>query len=88
MQCRRNYHAAQLVTSLGLTFEAVVAAAVPSPRKTADLFACFGLVGLYVGIVPVALGMSPLQAHRDAEWWEHLVSPDLQRRMESLIPRR
>ena len=88
MHCRWNYHAAQLVTSLGLTFEAVVAAAMPSPRMTADVFACFGLVGLYVGIVPVALVMSPLQAHWDAERWEHMVSPDLQRRMESLIPRR
>lgn len=50
-------HAVRLITSLGLTFDGEVAAAVESPAPSADLFWRFGLVGLYVGIVPVALGL-------------------------------
>ncbi|MCL5999438.1 MAG: metal transporter [Chloroflexi bacterium] len=50
-------HVVQLITSLGATIDAEIAAAVQSPRMTLDLFMRFALVGLYVGIVPVALGM-------------------------------
>lgn len=50
-------HFVRLVSSLGLTFDGEIAAAVESPAPNADLFWRFGLVGLYVGIVPVALGL-------------------------------
>jgi zinc transporter, ZIP family len=50
-------HFVQLVTSLGATIDAVIPAAVVSPKPSLDLFTRFGLVGLYVGIVPIALGM-------------------------------
>lgn len=50
-------HHLALVTSLGLLFEAEVAVAVETPRFALDLFWLFGLVGLYVGVVPVGLGM-------------------------------
>jgi zinc transporter ZupT len=46
-----------LISSLGVTFEGEIAAAVQTPAPSIDLFAQFGLVGLYVGIVPVGLGM-------------------------------
>lgn len=50
-------HRIKFVTSLGMTFEGEIAAAVRTPQPSLDLFIRFGLVGLYVGIVPVALGM-------------------------------
>ena len=50
-------HVVRLITSLGVTFDGEIAAAVESPAPNADLFWRFGLVGLYVGIVPVALGL-------------------------------
>ena len=50
-------HAVRLITSLGLTFDGEIAAAVESPQPSLSLFWRFGLVGLYVGVVPVALGM-------------------------------
>lgn len=50
-------HHVVLITSLGATFEGEVAVAVETPAPSGDLFVQFGLVGLYVGIVPVFLGM-------------------------------
>lgn len=50
-------HAILLITSLGTTFEAEVPVAVETPQISTSLFIQFGLVGLYVGIVPVGLGM-------------------------------
>lgn len=50
-------HAIVLISSLGTTFEAEVPVAVLTPQPSGDLFARFGLIGLYVGVVPVALGM-------------------------------
>ena len=41
----------------GTRFERAVEAAAPTPEPTADLFAVFALVGAYVGIVPVLVGM-------------------------------
>lgn len=50
-------HVVRLITSLGLTFDGEIAAAVESPAPSANLFWRFGLVGFYVGIVPVTLGL-------------------------------
>jgi zinc transporter, ZIP family len=50
-------HAVVLITSLGATFEGEVGVAVETPAPSFNLFTQFGLVGLYVGVVPVALGM-------------------------------
>lgn len=50
-------HAVVLISSLGATFEGEVAVAVETPAPSFNLFTQFGLVGLYVGIVPVGLGM-------------------------------
>ncbi|MBW7885332.1 MAG: metal transporter [Caldilineaceae bacterium] len=50
-------HVVRLISSLGATFDSEIAAAVQSPAPTLDLFWRFGLVGLYVGIVPVGLGL-------------------------------
>jgi hypothetical protein len=50
-------HEVVLVTELGATFSAEIPVAVATPHPSPDLFARFGLVGIYVGIVPVVLGM-------------------------------
>jgi zinc transporter ZupT len=50
-------HLVVLVSSLGTLFEGEVPVAVQTPQITTDLFLQFGLVGLYVGIVPIFLGM-------------------------------
>jgi hypothetical protein len=50
-------HHIVLITSLGATFEGEVGVAVETPMPSFDLFTRFGLIGLYVGIVPVSLGM-------------------------------
>lgn len=50
-------HAIALVTSLGALFEAEVPVAMQAPTFSRNLFLLFGLVGFYVGIIPVGLGM-------------------------------
>lgn len=50
-------HAVVLVSSLGATFAGEIAVAVTTPSPSFNLFTQFGLVGLYVGIVPITLGM-------------------------------
>ena len=50
-------HVVRLITSLGVTFDGEIAAAVESPQPSFNLFWRFGLVGVYVGVVPVLLGM-------------------------------
>jgi zinc transporter ZupT len=50
-------HAVLLVSSLGTTFEGEVPVAVETPTLSPSLFLQFGLVGLYVGVVPVGLGL-------------------------------
>jgi ZIP family zinc transporter len=50
-------HTITLVSSIGMTFSATIPVAFPTPRLDGSLFARFGLVGLYVGVVPVLLGM-------------------------------
>jgi zinc transporter ZupT len=46
-----------LITSTGVTFEAEVDVAVQSPQTSAVTFVNYGLLGIYVGVFPVALGM-------------------------------
>jgi len=50
-------HHIVLVSSIGTLFEGEVAVAVETPQITGNLFLQFGLVGLYVGVVPIFLGM-------------------------------
>lgn len=50
-------HEIVLITELGGTFASEIAVAVETPEPSVDLFSRFGLVGLYVGIVPIFLGM-------------------------------
>jgi zinc transporter ZupT len=50
-------HAIALLSSLGAVFTSEVAVAIETPEPSFNLFTQFGLVGLYVGIIPVSLGM-------------------------------
>ena len=50
-------HRVKLVSSTGLGFEKEIAVAVPSPEPSLAFVALFALLGLYVGVIPVALGL-------------------------------
>ena len=45
------------ISSTGVLFETAIPVAVASPQANQESFLRFALVGLYVGIVPVALGL-------------------------------
>jgi zinc transporter ZupT len=50
-------HEIKLITSKGLIFADVVAAATDTPQASAPLFWQYALIGFYVGVVPVGLGL-------------------------------
>jgi zinc transporter ZupT len=59
-----------LLTSTGLTFAAEVDVAVTSPQTTPETFVNYGLLGIYVGVIPVTLGMLwyPFMRRVDQKW--------------------
>ncbi|NGO55079.1 ZIP family metal transporter [Allomesorhizobium camelthorni] len=50
-------HAINVVTNTGATFEHEIAVAVPTPTRDATSLASQALLGVLVGVVPVAIGM-------------------------------
>jgi zinc transporter ZupT len=50
-------HAVRLVSSTGITFDREIPVAVATPRPGARFFWLFALIGLYVGVIPVLLGL-------------------------------
>jgi zinc transporter ZupT len=50
-------HHIALVSATGVLFEAEVPVAVESPATNGTTFARFALIGFYVGVVPVAIGL-------------------------------
>lgn len=50
-------HLVKLVTSTGTTFEHEIPVAVETPRPDARHLLAFTLIGVYVGVIPVALGL-------------------------------
>jgi ZIP family zinc transporter len=50
-------HAIALISSSGVVFETAIPVAIQSPQADQESFLRFALVGLYVGVVPVALGL-------------------------------
>ena len=50
-------HLVKVVTSTGTTFEHEIPVAVRSPQLDARHLMAFTLIGLYVGVIPVALGL-------------------------------
>jgi zinc transporter, ZIP family len=50
-------HIIKIITETGLTFEGEVAAATLTPVPGFQQFAAYGLLGVYVGILPIVLGL-------------------------------
>jgi zinc transporter, ZIP family len=50
-------HRVKILTSTGTPFEHEIPVAVETPKPTASHLAAFALIGLYVGVLPVALGL-------------------------------
>ena len=50
-------HLVRILTSTGTPFEHEIPVAIASPRANAGYFLTFALIGLYVGVIPVALGL-------------------------------
>ena len=59
-----------LVTATGATFATEVEVAVESPQVDGSTFLAYGLLGIYVGVIPVALGMLwyPFLRKIDRKW--------------------
>jgi zinc transporter, ZIP family len=59
-----------LLTSTGATFTHEIAAAVETPEADLGFFGLMALLGIYVGVIPVALGMLwlPFVRRVDATW--------------------
>ena len=65
-------HEIVLVTSSGLTFAHEVAVATQSPRPSAEFLGLFALLGIYVGLLPVLIGLLWYPFLRDVgERWLH-----------------
>lgn len=56
-----------LITSTGTTFSGEVPIATPTPTPGAREFLAYGLLGIYVGVIPVGLGMLWYPAMRKME---------------------
>jgi len=50
-------HNVALISETGVLFEAAIPVAIESPQADTESFLRFALVGLYVGVVPVGLGL-------------------------------
>jgi len=50
-------HVVRLVTSTGLTFDADIAVATETPSPDARYLGTFAMLGIYVGVIPVFLGL-------------------------------
>ncbi|MBI3536333.1 MAG: ZIP family metal transporter [Chloroflexi bacterium] len=50
-------HEIKVITSDGISFKREIALAVETPQPSPQMFLSFALIGLYVGILPIALGM-------------------------------
>lgn len=50
-------HVIRLVSSTGVTFDGEVAVALETPKAGPSEFLAYGLIGIYVGVIPVALGL-------------------------------
>jgi zinc transporter ZupT len=50
-------HSVKLITADGLIFEHIIPLAVATPEPSAQMFLSFALIGSYVGVIPVGLGL-------------------------------
>jgi zinc transporter, ZIP family len=71
----QNYEV-QLVTETGATIDHTIEAAVETPDAGLDFYGLMALIGIYVGVIPVAIGMLWLPWIRgvDARWIRFLLA--------------
>ena len=69
-------HMIKLVTNTGLTFEAEVPVATLTPRPGLREFGGYGLLGIYVGVIPVMLGLMwyPAMRRMGRKWLGFLLA--------------
>jgi zinc transporter ZupT len=69
-------HQVTILTSTGLTFTHQIAVARATPPLDARFFGVFGLIGLYVGVIPVALGLLwyPLLRRLERQWLHFILA--------------
>ena len=67
---RDEPHEITLLTSTGLTFSDEIAVATETPLVGPRYFAVFALIGMYVGVIPVAIGLLwyPWLRRLDRKW--------------------
>lgn len=65
-----------LITATGLTFEKEVEVAVRSPEVDGQTLFAYGLLGIYVGVIPVTLGMLwyPFMRQIDRKWMNAILA--------------
>jgi zinc transporter ZupT len=65
-----------LITSTGVTFGAEVEVAVQTPGADGRTFLAYGLLGIYVGVIPVILGMLwfPFMRRIDRKWMSAILA--------------
>jgi len=51
-------HELRVITATGVTFDHTIEVAVSTPKPSGRVLAVFTLIGLYVGVLPVALGLA------------------------------
>jgi zinc transporter ZupT len=63
-------HQIKLVTATGVTFDHEIAVAAETPRTDGAYFLTFTLIGVYVGVLPVAIGLLwlPFLRRLDRRW--------------------
>ena len=68
--------AIRLITSTGVTFDEDVEVAIVTPAVESQTFVNYGLIGIFVGIVPVALGMLwyPFLKSIDRKWMSFILA--------------
>lgn len=69
-------HEIALITSTGLTFTHEVEVATVTPQPSARFFAVFALLGIYVGVLPVLIGLlwSPFLREVGKRWTHFFLS--------------
>ena len=69
-------HVVRVVTSTGTTFDHTIDVAVETPRPDWRFFGVFTLIGLYVGVIPVAIGLIafPVAARLSAKGLDFLLA--------------
>lgn len=63
-------HEVVIVTNTGVTFPVEIALALATPQANSDQLLSYALLGFYIGVIPVALGLMwyPVMRNADRRW--------------------